>query len=140
MLNPDKITSVGHGLIALVILVAAGCESPYSADVAPDATSVFHAGKAFRSDGWLRIPWFELTTGTDRMVEGTVDWFDDLNHDGMRQDGEPSESSHEGEPGVPTARWRSGELRVPAAFTMPTLHVRVILESGAQWERTWPVQ
>jgi hypothetical protein len=74
------------------------------------------------------------------MVEGTVDWFDDLNHDGMRQDGEPSESSHEGEPGVPTARWRSGELRVPAAFTMPTLHVRVILESGAQWERTWPVQ
>jgi hypothetical protein len=129
-----------YTLVALAILSTPGCETPSRAEVAPDRSPVFHAGKAFPSDGWIRIPWFELTTGKDRMVEGTVGWFDDLNRDGRCQDSEPYEPSHEGEPGVPTAHWRSGELRVPAAFTMPTLHVRVILESGAQWERTWPVQ
>ena len=128
-----------YTIVALAFLSTPGCETPSRAEVAPGATPTFQAGKAFRSDGWLRIPWFELTTGTDRMVAGTVVWFDDLNDDGMRQDGEPSEPSHEGEPGVPTARWRSGELRVPPAFDMPILQARVILESGACLEHLWPV-
>jgi hypothetical protein len=127
-------------IVALAILSAPGCESPSRAEVAPGAATFFRAGKAFHSDGWLRIPWFELTTGKDRMVEGTVGWFDDLNRDGRRQDGESYEPSHEGEPGVPTAHWRSGEVRVPPDFTVPTLQARVILESGAHLERIWPVQ
>lgn len=131
--------SVACTLVALAILSAPGCETPSRAEVAPGAAPVFHAGKAFRSDGWIWIPWFELTTGKDRMVEGTVGWFDDFNRDGVRQEGEPYVPSHEGEPGVPTVHWRSGGLRVPPDFTVPTLQARAILESGAHLERTWPV-
>ena len=132
--------SLASTLVTLAILSAPGCETPSRAEMAKGATPVFHAGKAFRSGGWIRIPWFELTTGKDRMVEGTVGWFDDFNRDGRRQDAEPYEPSHEGEPGVPTAHWRSGEVRVPPDFTVPTLQARVILESGAHLERIWPVQ
>ncbi|MAE39336.1 MAG: hypothetical protein QGI93_06145 [Planctomycetota bacterium] len=131
--------SVLCALVVAAILSVSGCETPSRAEVAPGAAPVFHAGKAFLSNGWLRIPWFELTTGEDRMVEGAVGWFDDLNDDGMRQRGEPYEPSHEGEPAVPAVYWRSGELRVPSDFTLPTLQAWVILESGACLERIWSV-
>ena len=127
-------------LAALALLCVLGCEGPSRAQVAPGTGLAFHTGKAFRSDGWTRIPWFELTTGEDRLMEGTVGWFDDRNGDGIHQNGEPYEPSHAAEPGVHTRLWRSGELRVPASFRMPTLLARVTLESGAQLERTCPVR
>jgi hypothetical protein len=126
-------------LVVLAILNASGCETPCRTAAALDPTPCLRAGKAFRSDGMTRIPWFELTTGEDRMVEGAVGWFDDLNNDGVRQESEPYVLCHEGEPGVSTARWRSGELGVPPTFARPTLQARAILESGEHLECTWPV-
>ncbi|GEM_PF-3052618 len=112
-----------------------GCEGPGGCTAASTPRITLRCGGPVQRSRRTVIPWFELRTGVDRMVEGRLGWFDDHNGDGQFQGSEPYEPALTASPAIPTRMWRSGRLYVPKKFRTPALLACVTLESGIYRQR-----